>query len=238
MKNLVKAAGGAALGLFLLSSCTINKPAEQLRTVTVSGTGTVSVKPDTATLDFSVRTYNWFAKEAVSLNAQTMAKVIDAVKAAGVGEGNITTAEYSVDQEKSWQNGRQVLGRYIVSNTLHAVISNTDTTGEIIDAAVKAGATGLSALRFTLSDTSAAVRQARTQAVRQAQDAAALLAGASGCGLGQVISISEDSGSAVLQNNFAAVKLAAATDAGAAVTPIEEANVKVTARVTITYALQ
>ena len=40
-------------GMFV-TACTINKPAEKVRTVTVNGTGSVSVSPDSAVLSFSL----------------------------------------------------------------------------------------------------------------------------------------------------------------------------------------
>ena len=54
MKKLVKILG-AVLALSLCTSCTINKTVEK-RTITVSGTGSVKVTPDTACVDFEVNT--------------------------------------------------------------------------------------------------------------------------------------------------------------------------------------
>ena len=52
-------------GMFV-TACTINKPAEKVRTVTVNGTGSVSVSPDSAVLSFSVTTSGWSAKQIVT----------------------------------------------------------------------------------------------------------------------------------------------------------------------------
>ena len=60
MKKLVKILG-AVLALSLCTSCTINKTVEQ-RTITVSGTGSVKVTPDTACVDFEVNTSSWIAE--------------------------------------------------------------------------------------------------------------------------------------------------------------------------------
>ena len=72
---------GFALSIFMLSSCTVNKPAEQVRTITVSGQGSVTVEPDYVFLKFLVRTSEWNVSRAVERNAQNSNNVIKAIKA-------------------------------------------------------------------------------------------------------------------------------------------------------------
>ncbi|MDE5898589.1 MAG: SIMPL domain-containing protein [Treponemataceae bacterium] len=224
-----------AAAALAFSACTISKPAERVRTITVSGSGRVDAEPDIASMEFSVNTAGWIMKQVVADNAVIMARVLDAVRQAGVGDADISTADYSIGQERSWQNGRQVNGRYTAANTIRVVVRNMDIIGDVIDAAVRAGANGLQSLSFQISDQAGAVRQARTAAIQQAQDAAALLAGASGCRLGDVISIQEGASSGGVRPIM--MKSMAAADSAAA-TPIEQGSVSVTANVTVTYALQ
>src|SRR6266536_1195910 len=54
-------------------------------TLSVVGTGSVTATPDTATLSAGVTTQGASASEAMAANASAMAKVIDALKRAGVG---------------------------------------------------------------------------------------------------------------------------------------------------------
>ncbi|MCK9170903.1 MAG: SIMPL domain-containing protein [Treponema sp.] len=236
MKEILKTAGlfFAACTLF---SCTINKSAETPRTITVSGKGTVSAEPDQAAIVVSVVTQEWIAKQASDENAVTMAKVRDAVIAAGITPDDIATTDYNINRQDTWVNGRNWPGKYQVRNSLNITIKNTNLASTVIDAAVAAGANELSSLSFSVADTSSFVRQARTLAVQQAQDAASLLAGASGCKIGQVISITENnnSGARLMTKTFNAESVMAA---GNASTPVSAGKIEVSSNVTITYALQ
>src|SRR5258707_7578874 len=65
-------------------------------TLSVVGTGSVTTKPDTATLSAGVTTQGSTAAEAMRTNAEAMAKVIDALKAAGVSSKDLQTEVASV----------------------------------------------------------------------------------------------------------------------------------------------
>ena len=110
-------------------------------------------------------------------------------------------------------------------------------TCKVIDAAVKnnTGANGITSFEYLVSDKATALREARTLAIKNAQDAASLLAGASGCKVNGVLEIREDYTSASRSNDmmFKAVSM----EAGSTPTPIVEGNVTITSNVTIKYEL-
>jgi uncharacterized protein YggE len=221
----------------VMFSCTIRKPAETPRTITVNGTGTVSAEPDQASIIVSVVTQEWVAKPAADENAAAMTKVRDAVIAAGINSSDITTTDYSIVRQDTWANGRSWPGKYQVRNSLNITIKNTSLASTVIDTAIAAGANELTSLSFSVADTASLVRQARTLAVQQAQDAASLLAGASGCKIGQVISIAENNNSGAPELNRMA-KVEAVMAGSDVSTPLSAGKIKVTSSVTITYALQ
>ena len=161
-------------------------------------------------------------------------RVIEAIKAVGISEENIKTQDYSIGQEHSWQNGKKINGKYVVSNSISITVTNTDLLGQLIDDAVKAGANGVKSLTFKLADNSSALRQARTAAVKQAQDTAALLAGASGCKLGQAIKIVESNA----RNPEMAMYNMVTEEAAKTVTSIQTGKLDICASVTITFELQ
>lgn len=232
MKHIFTAVcAGAAFVLF--GACTISKAPENTRSITVTGTGSVKAEPDQAELVLSVNTYNWIAKNGATDNAVIMARVLDAVKAAGITEKDLKTTDYSISQENRWQDGRQITGRYIITNRLNVLVHDISKVSDILDAAVAAGANEVTSISFEIADSAGAARQARTLAVQQAQDSASLLAGAGGCKLGKVLSIIEESGS---QPRIANALLKSA--GGDAATPINAGKVEVSSTVTVTYALQ
>ena len=190
MKKIILSILAAAL---LLSSCTIHQDNYSKRTVSVSGTGSVTVEADTATIILSVITKGKDVSETSAENANKMTAVQDAIKAKGIQKDCISTQNYSVYQESHYDNksGKQVYDDYRVTNQIKILVKKIDMAGEIIDLALKSGANQLSSLSYGVTDTEIAKKQARSLAIAQAQESANLLAGASGAKLGKVLSISE-----------------------------------------------
>ena len=62
MKNSIKSILIIGLGTALLSSCVLGRPAKEeapVRSITVSGSGSVSIKPDMVSVKFIVKSTNW-----------------------------------------------------------------------------------------------------------------------------------------------------------------------------------
>ena len=236
MKNLVKSILVIGVGTALLSSCVLGRPAKDeapVRSITVSGTGSVSVKPDMVSVKFIVKSTNWNCPTAAERCAINTANTIAAIKEAGIPESDISTYDYSISQD----NTHTYAGEYTVRNTIAVLIRNVDLTGKVIDAAVKnnTGANGVTSFEYLVSDKATALREARTLAIKNAQDAASLLAGASGCKVNGVIEIREDYTSAGRSNDM--MFKAVAMEAGGATTPIVEGNITITSNVTVKYEL-
>ncbi|MBC6719547.1 SIMPL domain-containing protein [Treponema sp. Marseille-Q4130] len=225
----------AAVVLFSSLSCSLVKKAEaSSRTITVTGRGVSEAEPDKASVVVSVVTQEWVAKTAADRNSEIMTRVRAALVASGVNANDITTTNYSIYRQESWDGGRQSVGRYRVRNEMKIVVHNTALVSDVIDTAISAGANELTSLTFTVADDTALIREARTLAVRQAQETAALLAGASGCKIGEAITITEESGG----GGISMMNYAPAAMSTRAATPISSGKIEVSSTVTITYALQ
>ncbi|SEQ72431.1 hypothetical protein SAMN04487977_10979 [Treponema bryantii] len=237
MKKMIKSILIIGLGAALFSSCMLGRPAKEdapVRSITVSGSGSVSVKPDMVSMKFIVRTTGWNCPQVAERNAINTANTIAAIKEAGIPESDISTFDYSITQD----NSHNYAGEYTVRNTIAVVIRNIDLTGKVIDAAVKnnTGANGITSFEYLVSDKATALREARTLAIKNAQDAASLLAGASGCKVNGVLEIREDYTSAGRGNEmmFKAVSMDSASGVP---TPIVEGNITITSNVTVKYEL-
>ncbi|MBO7123649.1 MAG: SIMPL domain-containing protein [Treponema sp.] len=224
----------AALALF--SSCYIRaedkRDAE--RSISVSGTGSVSVKADQATINVAVVTYNRSVIEAARINAETVAKVHGALADAGFAPDSITTNSYRIWQDSSYRNGVQVRGDYRVSNSIQIVTMDPRKAGTAIDAAVKAGANEFSSIEFSSTKIDNALREARTLAIKNAAEAANLMAKTAGAELGKIISIQE-SGAPTHAARVEGAKLMAANDFA---TPINAGDNLVTVTVYCVYELK
>lgn len=84
--------------------------------------------------------------------------------------------------------------RYLVSNTLEVVYPDLTRAGELITAAVAAGANNSWGLSFELKDTKPLESRARAAALEDAQARAQEMAKATGVRLGRVLSVSDAGG--------------------------------------------
>src|SRR3954470_18568678 len=103
MKKIALIAGLAALGLAAAALSGIGRPGEAIGKaaptkgdITVSASGTVHQAPDQADLSFGVLTRAGSAKEALDENSDSAAKMIAALKKAGVDAKDIRTDEVSL----------------------------------------------------------------------------------------------------------------------------------------------
>ena len=221
-----------AAGVVLFaSSCTVNKPEEKVRTITVSGTGIVTLPADQLTVRFLVRTNEWNVNLARDKNAEITTKVIEKIKEAGVLDADITTVDYRISQD----NSNSYPGKYTVVNYVQVLIRDLSNAGNVIDNAVANGANGLTSFSYSATENPNSLREARTLAVQNAQDAAALIAGASGCKVADVLDIQEgyNPSSYTRASNSAMLKAVG----NSYTTPIEAGNVEITSTVTITFSL-
>lgn len=209
-------------GIFV--SCTVTKPVEPEKSITVVGSASIPVKADIVSITFRVRTIEWNVNRAVENNANITAKVLEAIKNAGVDSNDISTVDYNISQDLS----KSYPGQYTVLNSIQVLIRNTEITGNVIDAAIVNGANGLTSYQYLVGDKTTALRQARTQAIQNAQDAANLLASVAGTKVGNVMEINENFSTDITQP---VTLLRSATN-------IQEGYIQVQSNVTVRYSLE
>ena len=147
------------------------------KTITVTGNGSVTTVPDRAGFDFTVDTRGATAKAALAENSTAAAAVVAAVKNAGVADADIQTSQVSLSPQTN-QDGTQIVG-YSASTSI-SVKSTIARAGSIVDAAVAAGADGVSGPSLSISDQDAQYRDALQKAVAAAHAKAQTLADAAG----------------------------------------------------------
>src|SRR5262245_25780361 len=98
--NLTVALGSALLATLLIAGgpgMAAQPDQPQDRTVSVSATGSVVAEPDLATISTGVVSEADTAREALSRNTATMAKVIEGLKALGISAQDIRTTALNVE---------------------------------------------------------------------------------------------------------------------------------------------
>lgn len=161
-------------------------------TITVVGEGTVSIEPDTAQAVIGVETAGPTVKEASGQNGEIMTAVMAALADAGIEAKDMQTAGYNVFADRGFgPDGPSQEVTYRVSNNVNVVIRDLDTVGDILDAAIEAGANNIYGVTFSLDTPSAVESDARTLAVDDARAKAQELATLTGMTLGEIVSVSE-----------------------------------------------
>ena len=131
---------------------TTNPP---IRSITVSGTGQVSVQPDTAVVVIGVKTQNAQANQALTQNNQQMNALINSLKQAGIPNQNIQTQYIQLQPVYSNQNNantpQQVTG-YTATNTVQVRVTDLTNLGSILDTAVQSGGNLIQNIRFEVSN--------------------------------------------------------------------------------------
>ena len=237
LKKSLKACALLSAALFL-SSCIIRpeEKTETQRRISVTGTGAARVKSDSATINVAVVTYNRSVIEAARLNAEAVTKVRDALLAEGFSSNSISTSDYRIWQDVTSRNGVQYRGDYRVTNSIHIVTQDAAKAGTVIDVAVKNGANEFSSIQFTATNIDEAMREARTLAIKNAAEAANLMAKTAGAELGRIIEIQEQ-GSGAYPMRMENAKLTTASISDFA-TPISAGEQQVTVSVYCQYELK
>jgi uncharacterized protein YggE len=195
------------------------------KTITVTGDGSVTTVPDQAGFDFTVDSRAGTARAALAQNADAAAAVAAAVKNAGVHPADIQTSQVSLSPQTN-QAGTDIVG-YAASTTI-SVTTTIAKAGPLVDAAVAAGADGVSGPSLSPSDQDGQYREALKKAVANAHDKAQALAAAGGLSLGGVQAIVEGSPGQI------PMPFAQKADASAGVA-IEPGTQAIDATVTVTY---
>jgi uncharacterized protein len=164
--------------------------------ISVSGEAHVSVPPDLAEIDAGVTSEAKTAREASDANNAAMARVLLALKGAGIAEREFQTARLSLQPQYANQSrpGPNVVVGYRASNRVSIRVRDVGKVAGVIDALVGAGANEIGGINFTVSEASKLLDDARTEAIADARRKAEIYAKAAGVTLGAPLSISEGGG--------------------------------------------
>jgi uncharacterized protein YggE len=202
------------------------------RTVTVKGSATQKVPNDAAKLGFSVSKERKTRGAALHVVAIKLRAVIAATQATpGIGAGDVTTGQISV---RKISRDRHSLFR--ASEGVGVVLHEPQRAGELVNAAVAAGATGTRGPTFFASNPEAAYNNTLLAAFDQAKGKASTLATRAGAILGPAITIEETTEAVAAQPRSKGGEL----EAGAAepAPPAKPGASTVTATVRVVFTLE
>ena len=176
------------------SAQSLSQPALGQTVLEIVATGEHYVAPDEATLNAGVITFATTSREAAADNARAMDRVVAALRAAGLAARDIQTSSLSL--EPRYTNTREsaeppAIAGYHARNTVTVRIRDVEKASDYLTTLFEAGANTVSGPHFTLSDSAAAMRAARADAVSEAKVEAEAYAEAFDMRVVQVLRVSE-----------------------------------------------
>ncbi len=203
----------------------------------VVGEGEVSVVPDVANLSLGVEAQAKTVAEAQVQTAEAMVAVMGVLDDYGIAKKDIKTQRFSIQAVKRWDNGKEILLGYRVTNIVVVKIRELDDTGAIIDAVAEAGGdyTRINSISFIVDEPSSYNEEVREKAMADAEAKAKQLADLAGVELGKPIYISESGGYIPVPREYYA--MAEGVPALAPTTPISPGETEVRLTVQVVYSI-
>jgi hypothetical protein len=204
-------------------------------TISVTGSGKVTVIPDMATISLGVAIERPTAKAAREAAAAAMNTLVGAIRKVGIADKDIATASVSLTPVYDYPNNSAPrLHGYQLQNTVTVTVRDLATLSDVLDNGVTAGATTINGITFDVADRTAAEANARDAAVKDAKAKADALAGGLGVRITGVASVAETvSTPVVYQPMFAA----GVTLDKAAATPLLPGSTDVVINVTVAFLI-
>lgn len=170
---------------------------EPLPTISTSASAEAKYTPDRATVSIAVQTQAPTAAAAAAANATRQTAVLNALRALGLSNEQLSTTGYNVNPEYKYsQSNSPTLVGYTVTNTILADVRDIKQIGKVVDAAVVSGSNSISSLSFYSSNTDAVRQQALTSAIAKARADADVAAHAAGGTLGALLHLNLAGGAA------------------------------------------
>jgi len=176
---------------------------ERIPTLNASGEGYVMVVPDIAIVTIGVTSRGETARAALDRNNAETARVIEAIRAAGIADKDIGTTGFGVapvyeeHPERPAEDGAPQAPRivaYQVDNAVRVTVRAIGDSGALLDKVVTAGANRISGIAFDVAEPQAAADEALKAAIADARRKAELMAAAAGVRIVRVLDVSGGGG--------------------------------------------
>jgi uncharacterized protein YggE len=207
LDNLYKSLGLLAIVLTILAlfyTYTLYKESKLIgasaqNTITVSGEGKVTAKPDISTITVTLRETSKDAKGAedmVSAKSDKFLKELYKI----VDEKDVKTEsynsypEYSYDRVVSSVSSNPKITGYTVTQSISVKVRDTANVSKVLDLVTSSGINEVNGPAYQVDDTSKYKEEARALAIRYAKEKAIKLADQLGVDIGRIVTFSENEG--------------------------------------------
>lgn len=210
--------------------------------ISVNSSEKVTVVPDIAQVEYSVRTQASDAASCQQKNTESVSQVIGLLKSLNVDEASIQTSDYYMNPVYNYSGNTPRVTGYEAITTLTVSDLPIDGLDEILSQSVSEGINTIRSITYQASKYDESYQQALTAAVASARQKAQALADAAGCQVGSVINIKETSGysqerysdSALTGRYAAKQEMSLAMEDGAGIMP---GKIQVEASIVVEYQI-
>ncbi len=192
------------------------------RTITVRGTGHITLKPDQIVITLTLRSLKKNYEQAMDLSSKMLSLLKQSLSEIGFGESDLKTARFNVRTEHESicdKNGnyRTVFKGYVCEHDLKLEFDfDSKRLAQVLSAVSGCLADPELSIRFTVKDQNAAADALLQSAAENARHKAQILAASSGVKLGQIVTIDYNWGELNIfsQTDFAMEKRCMSMNAG------------------------
>ena len=229
-------------GAFALQAQTppgpVPREAAAWQTLSVTGTGRVTLTPDRGTFTVGVQTVGPSLATVSQENATRMTAILAALRKAGATDRELRTTGLSIYPQQTGEPGKglRIVG-YQVSNNVTVTRNDAATIGTLLEAAAGAGANTVSGVSFTVSDPARGRDTGLQAAFADAKAKADILARAAGRTVGRALAITEG-GAAMPPVPMPMYRRAEMAQAASYAAPVESGAEEIAFTVSVVFELQ
>ncbi len=203
------------------------------------GEAVVRMPADRAIVTLASESRAATAQEAQSKGNATMKAVQAAIEALKLAGGQFSTTGLYLMTDYAYADNKQTLRGYVGRHTITIKFDDPARAGEVVAAAVAAGANNVSGIQFDRRDRQALWQQALREAVQAARARADALAAGAGHTVDRIVRIAEEQAANVERlSNVTIQTQAASSFRSTGDAPIATGEVEVRARVLLTATIK
>jgi len=190
----MKPAFTGIVALFLVAGCqqpqvVVQASSSQPTGLSLSGTATVRVKPTLVVLQLGASFRNVRPGAAKAQTEAVVVKVVEAVRRAGIGEADIQTTHFGLNRHTE-RDG--TFTGWVCSSDLEIRVKKVESAGQVLEAALDAGANQVRSVDYTVEELQKVREQARAEAIQVVKAKADQYSKAFGVNVGKPRQINED----------------------------------------------
>lgn len=166
-----------------------------MRTITVKGVGNVSARPDYITISMSIESVNGNYDKAMHDASKRIAILQDVAVSSGYEKEDIKTVSFNVDtryesiKDRQGNYKREFAGYACTYRLKLAFDFDSKQLAKVISSIANSGAKPELSIAFTVKNPAMVSEELLASAAKNAREKATILCSASGCEMGQLLSI-------------------------------------------------